>query len=73
MGVSVLNAIEHVQNISHIMKGVEKMHGPPISVPGLPPGSVVSHEITFLTIDSGACDSIAPSGWFPNTSILQST
>ena len=64
-----MNAIGHVENINQIVQGTQKLKGPPISVPGLPPGCVASHEITFLTVDSGACDSIAPSGWFPNTKI----
>ena len=36
------------------------MKVPPQDVSGLPPGWVVSHEVTFTTVDSGACDSIAP-------------
>ena len=66
-----MNAIEHVQNFNQIVKGVEKMKGPPISIPGLPPGCVVSHEITFLTVDSGACDNIMPPHMFKNTPTIR--
>ena len=49
------------------MVGKNNVKVPPHSVSGLPPGWAVSHEVTFTTVDSGACDSVAPPISFGNT------
>ena len=51
-------------NIYQIIPGRGSFQAPPASVEGLPPGIVAFEEIVVATVDSGACDSMAPSKAF---------
>ena len=59
------NTAKH-ENIGEIIKG-RGVQRPGLAVKGLPPGFVASHEVQYVTIDSGACDSISPPSMFKNT------
>ena len=47
------------ENINEIIKG-RGCKTPGVAVSGLPPGLVASHEVTWVTVDPGACDNIVP-------------
>ena len=57
-------------DINEIINGPSEPPSIP-KVPGLPPGLVASHEITYVTVDSGACDSIVPPHLFKNTPTMK--
>ena len=57
-------------NINQIIPGRGSFQAPPISVRGLPPGIVASEEIVVATVDSGACDSMAPSRQLKMTKLV---
>ena len=74
-----MNNLNTNNNINEIVKGPD-MPLPCPKIPGLPPGLVATHEITYVTVDSGACDNIIPphifknGGWpdfIPITSIIR--
>ena len=68
-----ISALNHIENqisetaaVSQIVKSAAKPQET-ARVAGLPPHLVATHVAEFVTVDSGACDSIVPPSMFKNT------
>ena len=57
------------ENINEIVQGIGSPPGIPIR--GLPSNLLASHSVEYITVDSGACDSIIPPHMFKNTPIIK--